>query len=75
MIASILASMEVLDLMTKRYLAEIQNDFEEKLAACELATEAKRKELLNRYGEELKGKCALRGAAAGRNLSFLFVMR
>ncbi|MEX2692564.1 hypothetical protein [Rhizobium mongolense] len=48
MIASILASMDVLDLMTKRYLAEVQNDFEEKLAAGELATEAKRKELLNR---------------------------
>ncbi|MGR9130553.1 hypothetical protein [Rhizobium leguminosarum] len=33
LIASIVASMEVLDLMTRRNLAEVRNDLEERLAS------------------------------------------
>jgi hypothetical protein len=44
------------DVMIERFLAQTQGDYERRLAAGELDTEAKRKKLLDRYGEELKSR-------------------
>ena len=53
MIASILAQMDVLDLMERRFVAEVHADFIERLEAGEIDTEQKQKKLLDAYAEEL----------------------
>lgn len=55
-IASIMASMEVLDLMEQQFLAAAGNDLMARIASGEIDTEAKRKKLLHQYGDELKSK-------------------
>ena len=55
-IANIMASMEVLDLMEQQFLAAAGNDLMARIASGEIDTEAKRKKLLDRYGEELERK-------------------
>jgi hypothetical protein len=55
-IATIMASMEVLDLMEQQFLAAAGNDLMARIASGEIDTEAKRKKLLDQYGEELKRK-------------------
>lgn len=53
-IASILAQMDVLDYMERRFIAEVHADFVEKLEAGEIETKQKQKKLLDQYGEELR---------------------
>ena len=48
--------MDVMDLMEQQFIAAAQNDFVAKIASGEIDTEDKRKKLLDRYGEELRGK-------------------
>ncbi|MBD8687828.1 MULTISPECIES: hypothetical protein [unclassified Rhizobium] len=55
-IATIMASMEVLDLMEQQFLAAAGNDLMARIASGEIDTEAKRKKLLDQYGEELERK-------------------
>ncbi len=55
-IGSIMASMEVLDLMEQQFIAAAGNDLMARIASGEIDTEAKRKKLLDQYGEELKSK-------------------
>ena len=55
-IANIMASMEVLDLMEQQFLATAGNDLMARIASGEIDTEAKRKKLLDHYGEELERK-------------------
>ncbi|MBO0132887.1 recombinase, partial [Agrobacterium sp. Rnr] len=45
LIASILAQMDVLDLMERRFVAEVHADFIERLEAGEIDTEQKQKKL------------------------------
>ncbi len=45
-----------MDLMEQQFIAAAQNDFVARIASGEIDTEAKRKKLLDRYGEELKSK-------------------
>jgi DNA invertase Pin-like site-specific DNA recombinase len=56
LISSILAQMDVLDLMERRFVAEVHADFIEKLEAGEIATKEKQKKLLDSYEEELRRK-------------------
>jgi len=53
-IGNIMASMEVLDLMKQQFIAAAQNDLMAKIASGEIATEQKRKKLLDGYVEELR---------------------
>ena len=55
-IASILAQMDVLDIMERRFVAEVHTDFIEKLEAGEIETTEKQKKLLDSYEEELRRK-------------------
>ncbi|UHS64308.1 recombinase family protein [Agrobacterium vaccinii] len=55
-IATIMASMEVLDLMEQQFLAAAGNDLMARIGSGEIDTEAKRKKLLDQYGEELERK-------------------
>ena len=57
LISSILAQMDVLDLMERRFVAEVHADFIEKLEAGEIETKEKQKKLLDSYEEELRRKC------------------
>ncbi|MBO0134635.1 hypothetical protein JZX89_28235, partial [Agrobacterium sp. Rnr] len=50
---STLAQMDVLDLMERRFVAEVHADFIERLEAGEIDTEQKQKKLLDAYAEEL----------------------
>ena len=56
LISSILAQMDVLDLMERRFVAEVHADFIEKLEAGEIETKEKQKKLLDPYEEELRRK-------------------
>ncbi|MCI9868921.1 recombinase family protein, partial [Rhizobium skierniewicense] len=55
-IATIMASMEVLDLMEQQFLAAAGNDLMARIASGEINTKAKLRKLLDQYGEELKSK-------------------
>lgn len=56
LISSILAQMDVLDFMERRFVAEVHADFIEKLEAGEIDTQQKQKKLLDSYEEELRRK-------------------
>ncbi|WP_246723552.1 recombinase family protein [Rhizobium sp. ARZ01] len=56
LIASILAQMDVLDYMERRFVAEVHTDFIEKLEAGEIETKEKQQKLLDAYAEELSAK-------------------
>ena len=56
LIASILAQMDVLDFMERRFVAKVHADFIEKLEAGEIDTQQKQKKLLDAYEEELRAR-------------------
>jgi hypothetical protein len=53
LIASILAQMDVLTFMERRFIAEAHADFVERMEAGEIDSEAKKRMLLDAYAEEL----------------------
>ncbi len=55
-IATIMALMDVIDVMQRQFVAAAQNDLLSRIASGEIDTDAKRKKLLYQYGEELKSK-------------------
>ncbi|MCI9867434.1 hypothetical protein RHIZ_15880 [Rhizobium skierniewicense] len=48
--------MDVTDVMQRHFVAAAQNDLISRIASGEIDTDAKRKKLLDQYGEELKSK-------------------
>ncbi len=52
-IANIMASMDVIDMMQRQFVASAQNDLMSRIASGEIDTEHKKKKLLEAYAEEL----------------------
>ena len=51
-----MSSMDVTDVMQRHFVAAAQNDLMARIASGAIDTDAKRRKLLDQYGEELKSR-------------------